>query len=164
MAAHVCPFSARLGHKITSYYIPEASQHDDIGMVDLLSSPFLSSVTSLIVNQSRCYPDKKSIWVLGLSFRYSIDIIANKSIQVILADDVIYSLLVHLEPEDNKAKKSLWVLFHLMQRNGNYSQKNLLTELYVKDMKCPVFLGIKSLEVEFVKTGAEAIVYEAQID
>ena len=150
-------FSARFGHKITSYYIPEASQQEDFRTVDLLSSPFLSAVTSLSVNQSKCRPNTKSIWMLKLSFRYNINVIANKSMQVMLADDDVYNLIVNITK--NKAKKPIWVLFHLHLDKSDFNHSKFLTELLVRGISCSDSI-IKSLEVEFIKPGVAAVVYK----
>ena len=155
-------FSVRFGPKITSYYIPEANQQKDFRTVDLLSSQFLSSVTSLSVNQSKCHPNKKSIWMLKLSFRYNSNVIAKKQVPVELVDDDVYSLLVNIA--DNKARKPIWVLFQLLLYESDVNHPKFLTELHVKEMHCEWTTMMKSLEVEFIKPGSgKAVVYEASI-
>ena len=154
---------------IISYYIPEANHMKESRFVDMRQYPFLSFMDSLIINQTSCYPYKKSIWLLQLLSIYSAIGTANISIEFPLTDSE-YKYPIMLSTY-NVVNTPAWFLFHLVEDNNHKSSEQFQPfvdiEFRAVDIRNIDNYNIPTrcmtLEVEFVQQHDESLVFEGQI-
>ena len=114
---------------------------------------FLSPVSSLIVNQSLCINEQRTVWMLDLEVRFHMDILANRSLPFMINLSTLFELTLNVS---GVTDSTWWLLLHL-QEAPEFRSSKILNSIHIStDMCTPT----QSVEVEYLMSDGQAVVYD----